>query len=145
MVDILDEDVVESEEEEDTEEEAQKDNVKFCKFLSEHPLHESHHVYCVDEKFAKIPVYNVQGTLPRHDVGDREYYCSVMLTLFVPWRSGYDLKKENQTWDESFLDHDFSERQQEFMKFYNLRYECLDARDDYSAQMKQNQTSGFFP
>src|ERR1700683_334755 len=66
------------------------------------------------------------------DQGDREYYCHTMLTLFKPWRTGKDLKYEIQTWDESFLKYEFSKRQLEIMKYFNVRYECLDARDDYS-------------
>src|SRR5258705_6970044 len=32
------------------------------------------------------------------------------------------------------------------MKFFNIRYECNDARDDYSALLKQkNATDGVFP
>jgi len=32
------------------------------------------------------------------------------------------------------------------MKFFNIRYECNDARDDYSALLKQrNVTDGVFP
>ena len=105
--------------------------------MKEHPLHETHHVYCVTEKYAKVPNF-LGGSLPRHDSGDREYYCSAMLTLFVPWRTGKDLKQEGQSWDESFTTHNFTKRQKDIMKFFNIKYECLDARDDYSANMKKN-------
>jgi hypothetical protein len=105
--------------------------------LKEHPLHETHHVYCVTEKYAKVPNF-LGGSLPRHDSGDREYYCSAMLTLFVPWRTGKDIKQEGQSWDESFTTHNFTKRQKDIMKFFNIKYECLDARDDYSANMKKN-------
>jgi hypothetical protein len=74
------------------------------------------------------------NTLPRADRGDREYYCCAMLTFFKPWRSGKDLKNKMETWDKSFMAHQFSKRQLEIMKFFNVRYECLDARDDYSAK-----------
>src|ERR1700677_4584312 len=60
-----------------------------------------------------------------------------MLTLFVPWRTGKDLKKEDQIWDESFVDYKFNQCQKDIMKYFNIRYECLDARDDYSAEMKK--------
>jgi hypothetical protein len=60
-----------------------------------------------------------------------------MLTLFKPWRSGNDLKSELESWDEAFTDHEFTDRQLEIMDNFNLRYECLDARDDYSAQLRQ--------
>jgi hypothetical protein len=80
----------------------------------------------------------IGGTLPRCDQGDHEYYCSTMLTLFKPWRTGYDLKSADETWEHAFDNYNFSDRQMNLMKNFNLRYECLDARDDYSAQMKDN-------
>jgi hypothetical protein len=115
---------------------------KYHQFLEDHPLYETHHVYCVDDKHGYVPNF-LGGTLPRCDSGDREYYCSTMLTLFRPWRSGRDLKSEKQSWDESFLDYQFTYRQKEIMKYFNIKYECLDARDDYSAQMKKNDQIGF--
>ena len=60
-----------------------------------------------------------------------------MLTLFRPWRSGLDLKNEKDTWDDAFTLHQFSDRQLDLMKNMNLRYECLDSRDDFHAQMRK--------
>jgi len=77
------------------------------------------------------------GSLPRCDKGDREYYCATMLTLFKPWRHGKNLKDDDQSWDEAFTDYKFTPRQIELMKFFNIRYECNDARDDYSKLLKQ--------
>jgi hypothetical protein len=57
-----------------------------------------------------------------------------MLTLFKPWRSGRDLKSNEESWDKSFVAHEFTKRQMEIMRYFNLRYECLDARDDYSVR-----------
>ena len=34
--------------------------------------------------------------------------------------------------------YNFSVDQKKLMNHFNLRYECLDARDDYSAKMKDN-------
>ncbi len=73
-----------------------QNNHKYYKFLQYHPLHKTHYVYCVSEKYAKIPNF-LGGSLPRHDSGDREFYCSTMLTLFIPWRTGSDLKTEEQS------------------------------------------------
>jgi hypothetical protein len=61
-----------------------------------------------------------------------------MLTLFKPWRTGHNLKSADETWEEVFNKHVFSPTQKNLMSNFNLRYECLDARDDYSAQMKDN-------
>lgn len=91
-------------------------------------------------KTARIPNF-VGNTLPRHDQGDREYYCSTMLALFKPWRSGLDLRSPSESWDDAFRSHGFSSRQLEVMKNMNIRYECLDARDDFHAQMKKGATS----
>ncbi|CAA7270635.1 unnamed protein product [Cyclocybe aegerita] len=61
-----------------------------------------------------------------------------MLTLFKPWRSGLDLKNATQTWDNAFYLHEFSPRQKEIIGNFNLRYECNDSRDDYSAKLKKD-------
>lgn len=107
-------------------------------FADGHPLAKSHGA----RKVNKVLVPNFVGqTLPRCDLGDREFYCSTMLTLFKPWRSGFDLKKGEASWDETFLLHPFSGRQLELMKNMNIRYECLDARDDFHAQMKKGMTA----
>jgi hypothetical protein len=106
-------------------------------FTKDHPLHDSHASYLVSNYEKRVP--NFIGTnLPRCDQGDREYYCCTMLTLFKPWRRGFDLKSSAQaTWDDVFNDHKFETHQLQLMKNFNIRYECLDARDDYRAQLKK--------
>jgi hypothetical protein len=111
---------------------------KLLRFISGHPLAETHGVRYL--KTARIPNF-VGNTLPRHDQGDREYYCSTMLALFKPWRSGLDLRHQSESWDEAFVSLNFSSRHLEVMKNMNIRYECLDARDDFHAQMKKGFTS----
>ena len=113
-------------------------------FLKDHPLYDTHKVK-FDEKRKNIVLNFVGGSLPRCDRGDREYYCATMLTLFKPWRTGRDLRHEDYTWDETFNKFEFNERQIQLMKHFNVRYECNDARDDYSAQLKQKNTNGVFP
>jgi hypothetical protein len=105
-------------------------------FLKDHPLYEAHYVE-FDENKKNVVSNFVSGSLPRRDRGDREYYCTTMLTLFKPWRSGTDLKNKVQSWDEAFTDHEFSQREHQIMNNFNLRYECLDARDDFSAKLRQ--------
>ena len=104
--------------------------------LSEHPLANSHGTRCYSVGKEKIPNF-VGPTLPRCDQGDREFYCSVMLTLFKPWRSGLELKMQEQSWDDAFIAHRFSARQNNIMRNLNIRYECLDARDDFHAQLNK--------
>ena len=105
-------------------------------FLEDHPLYETHYTEFDRNKKNIIPNF-VGGSLPRQDRGDREYYCTTMLTLFKPWRSGRNLKDEMQSWDGAFTNHEFTKRQLDIMNNFNLRYECLDARDDFSTQFKQ--------
>src|SRR5258705_10469363 len=129
----------------DQEEEKEKEEIqgKYA-FLQNHPLYETHHVSI--SKFKNLVPNFAGGSLPRCDRGDREYYCTTMLTLFKPWRHGKNLKEDDQSWDEAFTNYKFTPRQAELMKFFNIRYECNDARDDYSKLLKQkNATDGVFP
>jgi len=75
-------------------------------FLADHLLTDTHAVQCLQ----KVHILNFVGnSLPRFDQGDHEYYCSTMLMLFKPWRSGLDLKNSMDSWDEeTFSSHSFS-------------------------------------
>lgn len=115
--------------------EKQRKTTKKYKFLSTHPLYKSHGIELFDEAGARVPNF-VGTTLPRRDQGDREYYCRTMLTFFKPWRSGEELKLIGSSWSDTFESHSFTNRQQDIMKNFNIRYECLDARDDYSKRKK---------
>lgn len=120
---------------------AQKDRIS-KKALEDHltfePMHPQHHTHCVKlgkENSLIVPNF-LGGHLPRRDIGDYEYYCLVMLTLFKPWRTGSSLKKAQKSWSETFASHTFSNRENQLMTNFNLLYECNDARDDYSAQLR---------
>lgn len=108
---------------------------KWCMFLYEHPQFETHSVNLLSEKDAYVPEF-AGGSLPRSVGGDRDAYCKTMLTLFKSWRKPIDLRTEESTWAETFERHEFTPRQEELMKFFNIRYECNDSRDDYSKQRK---------
>jgi hypothetical protein len=108
-------------------------------FLNSHPQYKTHCTYCCEDYDNIVPNF-VGGSLPRCDQGDREYYCLTMLTLFQPWRTGKELKSETSTWNEAFLQHKFTDNEIQLIANFNLRYECNDARDDYSA--KQRKTGG---
>ena len=118
-----------------------KDDTQFRSFLPDHPQYNTHEIQCISLSEFLVPNF-IGGTLPRCDQGDHEYYCSTMLTLFKPWRTGHDLKGTEETWEQAFNKHIFSLTQRGLMSNFNLRYECLDARDDYSAQMKDNNKEG---
>ena len=108
-------------------------------FMPEHPQYISHAVRCDLNRRSYVVPNFAGGTLPRCDQGDREYYCSTMLTLFAPWRDGKDLKKKDQSWDSAFRAYAFTLQQKKLMENFNLRYECLDARDDFNLLMKAEQ------
>ncbi|KAF5345617.1 hypothetical protein D9758_015159 [Tetrapyrgos nigripes] len=59
-----------------------------------------------------------------------------MLTLFKPWRQGQELLGVKSDWSQAFQDYTFTTRQLELMDKFNVIHECLDARDDYRAQLK---------
>ena len=102
-------------------------------FMDQHPQYHTHQIHFLPNNKYIVPNF-MGGILPRYDQGDHEYYCLTMLSLFKPWRSGKDLKCENQTWNEAFNIYSFTTDQKILMKNFNVRYECNDARDDYSAQ-----------
>ncbi|KIM77535.1 hypothetical protein PILCRDRAFT_76676 [Piloderma croceum F 1598] len=105
-------------------------------FLPAHPQSETHQVRMKSDDPFLVPDF-VGGALPHSDHGDREYYCATMLTLFKPWRNGKEMRSEQDSWDKTFINHKFTPRQIEIMNYFNVRYECLDAQDDYSAQRNQ--------
>ncbi|KDQ26269.1 hypothetical protein PLEOSDRAFT_1010223, partial [Pleurotus ostreatus PC15] len=101
-------------------------------FTNRHVLHQTHVVKYYPWRRNWVPNF-MGGSLPRSDQGDREYYCASMLALFKPWRLPTDIKNEDQSWDEAFTAYIFTPRQVQIMKNMNLRYECLDERDDHKA------------
>ena len=111
-----------------------KDETQFYSFLPDHPQHHTHEVQRTCLSDLVVPNF-IGGTLPQCDQGDCEYYCSTLLALFKPWRTGNDLKSANETWEKAFDEYNFSPEQMNLMSRFNLRYECLDARDDYFAML----------
>ena len=105
-------------------------------FQVEHPLSDSHGIRYVAKNATCIPNF-VGANLPRCDQGDWKYYCCTMVVLFKPWRQGSDLKAADRLWDEEFREHSFSEEENHYMRNFNVRYECLDVRDNYRAQLKK--------
>ncbi|KAJ6509679.1 hypothetical protein DFH09DRAFT_942391 [Mycena vulgaris] len=55
---------------------------------------------------------------------DRKYYCMSIMSIFKAWRIPRDLKDGMSTWDQTFLEHDFTPRQRQLLSNFNLRYEC---------------------
>jgi hypothetical protein len=99
----------------DSDSDSQPTKHALLSFQNGHPLADSHGTHCRSPSKACVPNF-VGVTLPRFDQGDREYYCCSMLTIFKPWRSGLDLKRREETWDEAFSAASFSPRQLEIMQ-----------------------------
>ena len=108
------------------------------KFHPNHPQYNTHQVLLLDESQGLVPNF-VGGPIPRRDGGgSREEYCLTMLTLFKPWRSGNDLRPNKDTlWHDAFSSYTFTARQEQVMDNFMIKYECNDARDDFSAQCKK--------
>jgi hypothetical protein len=107
------------------------------RFTLQHPLYDTHGLEVYPPKTDNILKF-LGPNLPRKDGTDRELYCCTMLTLFKPWHSGFDLKKYKQSWHEAFFNYQFSNFQNQIMENFHIRYECLNASDDYHTQMKKN-------
>ena len=117
----------------------------YLNFHGKHPQAGTHEVCLVEEELSYVPNF-IGGAIPRKDSGSREEYCMTMLTLFKPWRSGKDLRDcEDMQWSDVFDQYSFSDRQKEIMRFFHIRYECNDARDDFSAMRKQAERGGRYP
>lgn len=117
----------------------------YFNFAAKHPQARTHEVCLLDEKESFVLNF-IGAAIPRKDAGSREEYCMTMLMLFKPWRSGKDLRSNGETsWSDIFQSHSFTKREEEVMKFFHIRYECNDARDDFSAQRKQAERGGTNP
>lgn len=101
-----------------------------------HPLRDTHGVTYDTSRLRTVVPTILGGMLPRKDSEDREFYCCTMLTFFAPWRTGLDLKKSDQTWNDAFELYAFNARSKQLMKNFHIRYECYDSRDDYHTQLK---------
>ncbi|KZV64111.1 hypothetical protein PENSPDRAFT_547583, partial [Peniophora sp. CONT] len=113
------------------------------KFLPGHPQRDSHIVSLLPKTRSRIPLF-VGGLLPRQDQGNLEDFYIAMLTLYKPWRTGADLKSKESSWVDAYDGHIFEERYIDIQKFCNIRYECLDARDDFRQSRKKDDESPFF-
>jgi hypothetical protein len=109
----------------------------YRQFKEGHPMRATHVVKCNFDRLLNVVPNFLGGVLPRHDSGNREYYCCTMLTIFFPWRDTLCIKQPSDSWETAFNAFKFSTRQIQLMQNFNLRYECLDARDDFHAQLKK--------
>ncbi|TFK59091.1 hypothetical protein BDN72DRAFT_744058, partial [Pluteus cervinus] len=103
--------------------------------LTEHPLSNKSVIELLKNKNRKVPNF-IGGSLPRNNEADKSQYHLTMLVLFRPWRTGWQLKLDAESWSDSFDNYTFDPRHLEVMKFLNIRHECKDAADDYYAQLR---------
>ncbi|KAJ3521857.1 hypothetical protein NMY22_g12139 [Coprinellus aureogranulatus] len=101
-----------------------------------HPLRDTHRVRYDVQRVKTVVPNLLGGYIPKKDGDDREFYCSTMLTLFVPWRTGLELRASNETWEAAYERRTFSSHHSKIIANINVRYECYDARDDYHHQMR---------
>ena len=117
---------------------SRKNDLKTClQFLPGHGQRNTHVAKLILSRSETYVLNFIGGPLPRRDQGDFEYYCRTMLTLFKPWRSSQDLKEAHQSWADAFASYEFKPENKKIMDNFNLRYECLDERDDYHAILKR--------
>lgn len=109
---------------------------RHLQYAEGHPLRDTHRILYDTTRMLRVVPNAIGPYLPRVDGEDREYYCCVMMTIFVPWVSGLDLKPSNKAWSEAFEQTTFSTRHLALMSNMNIRYECYDARDDFHAQLR---------
>ena len=84
------------------------------RFNKIHPLFDSH-IVILKPLTPNAAVNFIGRILPRCDQGDKEFYCLTMLTFFKLWRSGLDLKKKDESWDEAFSGHEFTHREKQII------------------------------
>jgi hypothetical protein len=123
---------------------SQGKNLRTFYFTPDHPLQATHGVTMMSYAKGRIPNFAGAG-IPRNDAGDMDTYSCTMLVLFAPWRSGQSLKQPDETWSEAYEQYKFSPRHRTLMKNFQIRYECMDARDDFHNQMRKKQQSNKLP
>jgi hypothetical protein len=109
----------------------------FLPFFPSHGQRNTHVVKLIPLRSETFVLNFIGGPLPRCDQGDFKYYCCTMLTLFKPWRNSHDLKDAHELWAQAFTSYEFKITDRKIMNNFNLRYECLDERDDYHAILKR--------
>ncbi|KIL63477.1 hypothetical protein M378DRAFT_79693, partial [Amanita muscaria Koide BX008] len=105
-------------------------------------LHEEHHTHVLKichPRFRHIPV--LVGSVPRRDQPEFYVrYCRLMLILFKPWRTAFDLRASQESWATAFdrfktsslCSHEF----QDIMNNMQMLHECKDSRDEHFCQRR---------
>lgn len=100
-------------------------------FESAHPQSSSH--ILIKHTNPIVPVL-VGPQIPRRDREEtHERYCRALLTLFVPWRTVYDLCALNETWSDALEARKLliSSNALKIIDNIQLLHECKSARDEH--------------
>lgn len=100
-------------------------------FESAHPQSSSH--ILIKHNNPIVPML-VGPQIPRCDREEtHERYCRAVLTLFVPWRTVYDLCGLNETWSNAFEARKMliSTSALKIINNIQLLHECKNARDEH--------------
>ncbi|RXW13797.1 hypothetical protein EST38_g12057 [Candolleomyces aberdarensis] len=108
----------------------------YFRYAAGHPLRDSHFVVYNEGRSRSVIPNITGGYLPRHDGEDKDAYGCIMLSLFAPWRTGLELRSNDQTWGTAFDAYPFSTQHRRIIDNLKIRYECYDARDDFHAQLR---------
>ncbi|KAJ3479493.1 hypothetical protein NLI96_g9013 [Meripilus lineatus] len=141
----------ESNVEEIAEEEFYEVDDKHCyEFQDDHPNKDTHAVFKL--KGDRSYILNYKGVplprkipYPQPDSDLHECYCIVMLTIFLPWRTDWELKQEIDSWSHAFEQADLSPRARNVMSNMNLLYECYDASHDFSTLRRKEELRAAIP
>lgn len=100
-------------------------------FQSAHPQSSSH--LLIKRTTPVVPVL-LGPQIPRREREEtRERYCRALLTLFVPWRTVYDLCTSNQTWSTALHARMclISDSSRKIIDNIQLLHECKSDRDEH--------------
>ena len=107
-------------------------------FADGHPNKNTHVVKRRRLQQGRRTLAHFSTPLPRKDGVDKEYYSATMMILFMPWRIPKQLLRDHHTWSQALRATTFNEHTERLIRNLNVLYECLDARDDYATQRKND-------
>lgn len=104
-------------------------------FQKDHPQTTTHLI--MEHSEPQVPVI-FGPQIPRKDREDtRERYCRALLTLFLPWRTAYDLCDIDQTWENALKVRQslIAPHSWKIIENIQLLHECKKDRDEHLLQV----------
>jgi len=107
------------------------------KFTSSHEEYKTHAFKIIQPSLRRIPV--LVGSVPRRDQEDSyARYCRLMLILFKPWRTAFDLRQSHESWIMAFENFKSGppcpNEFKRIMDNMQLLHECKDNRNNHFYQ-----------